>query len=125
MTRVHNRFSSYRLFAGRDDAVARLYAGLAKAVRRRLGYLWLTAINDLRNREDRLSWSRLSTSRRLPGSVFDARYAGLTAQAAHLDAAICRRQRLFQPLTEAPDLAGRPVTLTSRPSTKHRSFVSD
>jgi hypothetical protein len=102
MTRVYNRFSSYRLFAGGDHAAARLYTGLAAAVRRRLGYLRLTGINDLRNSEDRLSWSRLSTSQRLPGSVFDARYAGLTAHAAHLDTAICRRQRLHEP---SPDSA--------------------
>jgi hypothetical protein len=97
MTRMYSQFSSYRLFAGGDHAAARLYAGLAKAVRRRLGYLWLTVSKDLRNSEDHLSWSRLSTSRRLPGSVFDARYAGLTAHAAHLDAAICRRQFLYEP----------------------------
>lgn len=102
MTRVYNRFSSYRLFAGGDHAAARLYTGLAEAIRRRLGYLRLTGINDLRNSEDRLSWSRLSTSQRLPGSLFDARYAGLTAHAAHLDTAICRRQRLYEP---SPDSA--------------------
>ena len=94
MTWVYNGFSSYRLLAGGDQAAARLCAGLAEAARRRLEYLWLTAINNLRNSEDRLSWSRQSTSRRLPGSLFDARYAGLTAHAAHFDAAICRRQRL-------------------------------
>jgi hypothetical protein len=90
MTWVYNGFSSYRLLAGGDQAAARLYAGLAEAARRRLEYVWLAAINNLRNSEDRLSWSRQS----LPGSLFDARYAGLTAHAAHLDAAICRRQRL-------------------------------
>jgi hypothetical protein len=94
MTWVYNGFSSYRLLAGGDQAAARRYAGLAEAARRRLEYLWLTAINNLRNSEDRLSWSRQSTSRRLPGSLFDARYAGLTAHAARLDEAICRRQRL-------------------------------
>ena len=94
MARVYNGFSSYRLLAGGNQAAARLCASLAEAARRWLGYLWLTAINDLRNSEDRLSWSRQSISRRLPGSLFDALYAGLTAHAADLDAAICRRQRL-------------------------------
>jgi hypothetical protein len=94
MTWVYNGFSSYRLLAGGDQAAAQRYAGLAEAARRRLEYLWLIAINNLRDSEDRLSWSRQSTSQRLPGSLFDARYAGLTAYAAHLDAAVCRRQRL-------------------------------
>ncbi len=94
MAWVYNGFSSYRLLAGGDRAAARLYACLAEAARRRLERLWLTATSHLRNSEDRLSWSRQSNSRRLPGSLFDARYAGLTAHAAHLDAAICRRQRL-------------------------------
>ena len=91
MTWVYNGFSSSRLLAGGDQAVARLCVSLAGAAR----YLWVTAINDLRNSEDRLSWSRQSISRRLPGSLFDALYAGLTAHAADLDAAICRRQRLW------------------------------
>jgi hypothetical protein len=94
MTWVYNGFSSYRLLAGGDQAAARLCASLAEAARRRLECLWLTAINDLRNSEDRLSRSRQSSSQPLPGSLFDARYAGLTVHAAHLDAAICRRQRL-------------------------------
>jgi hypothetical protein len=94
MAWVYNGFSSYRLFAGGDQAVARLHAGLAEAARRRLKRLWLTSTNDLRDSEYRLSWSRQSTSRRLPGSLFDARYEGLTAHAARLDAAICRRERL-------------------------------
>ena len=80
MTWVYNGFSSYRLLAGGDQAAARLCATLAEAARRRLGYLWLTVINDLRNSEDRLSWSRQSISRRQPGSLFDALYTGLTAR---------------------------------------------
>jgi hypothetical protein len=94
MSWVFNEFSSYRLLAGGDQAAARPGASLAEAARRWSGYLWLTAINDLRNSEDRLSWSRQSISRRPPGSLFDALYAGLTVHAADLDAAICRRQRL-------------------------------
>jgi hypothetical protein len=88
MAWVYNGFSSYRLFAGGYQAAAALYAGLAEAVRRRLERPFL-AFNDLRVSDDR--WSRQSVSRRLPGSLFDARYDGLAAQAASLDAAVCRR----------------------------------
>jgi hypothetical protein len=92
MARVHNEFSSYRLFAGGDHAAARLCAGLAEAFRGRLARLFLTSTNELRDSEYRLS--RQSTSQRLPGSVFDARYDGLAPHAARLDVAICRRERL-------------------------------
>jgi hypothetical protein len=92
MAWLYNEFSSYRLFAGGDHPAARLYAGLAETVRRRLARLLLTSSGDLRDSEYRLS--RLRTSRRLPGSLFDARYDGLAAHAARLDAAICRRERL-------------------------------
>jgi hypothetical protein len=89
MARVYNEFSSYRLFAGGDR---RLYAGLAEAVRGRLARLSLTSTIDFRHSEYR--FSRQGTSQRLPGNVFDARYDGLAPHAAHLDAAICRRERL-------------------------------
>jgi hypothetical protein len=92
MARVYNEFSSDRLFAGGNRAAARLYAGLAEAVRRRLARLLLISSVDPRDREYRLS--RQSTSQRLPGSVFDARYDGLAPHAARIDAAICRRERL-------------------------------
>jgi hypothetical protein len=92
VARVYNGFSSYRPFAGGYQAAAGLYAGLAEAARRRSARLWLTFTNDLRDSEDR--WSRQSVSGHLPGSLFDARYKGLTADAAQLDAAICRRERL-------------------------------
>ena len=93
MARVYNGFSSYRPFAGGYQAAARLCAGLAEAASHRSERrLWLTFTNDLRDSEDR--WSRRSVSGHLPGSVFDARYKGLTADAARLDAAICRRERL-------------------------------
>jgi hypothetical protein len=36
--------------------------------------------------------SREDASRYPPGSVFDARYKGLSAQAARIDAAICRQE---------------------------------
>jgi hypothetical protein len=93
MARVYNKFSSYRLFAGGDHATARLYAGLAEAVKRRLARLLLTSTNDLRDSEYRLSPQNISQG--LPGSLFDARYDGLALHAARLDAAICgRRQHL-------------------------------
>ena len=85
------RVLSYRLFAGGYEAAAGLYTGLAGAVRRRLERLWLTLTNDLRDSEDR--WSP-GVSGPLPGSLFDARYDGLAGDAAGLDAAICRRERL-------------------------------
>jgi hypothetical protein len=88
------RVLSYRLFAGGCEAAAGLYAGLAEAVRRRSERLWLTLANDLRDSEDR--WSRRRVSGPVPGSLFDARYDGLTGHAAGLDAAICRRERLRQ-----------------------------
>ena len=88
MALVHNGFSTYRRFAA-YQAAARLSAGLTEAAR--LLRLWLTS-TDLRDSE--LGRSRQSASRHLPGSVFDARYKGLTAHAARLDAAICRQERL-------------------------------
>jgi hypothetical protein len=61
--------------------------------RRRLERLWLTFTSDLRDGEDR--WSQQRVSGHLPGSLFDARYKGLTADAAGIDAAImCRREPL-------------------------------
>jgi hypothetical protein len=92
MARVYNGFSSYRPFAGSYQAAAGLCAGFAEAVRRRLERLWRICTNDLRDSEDR--WSRQSVSGQLPGSLFDARYKGLSADAARIDAAVCRRQRL-------------------------------
>jgi hypothetical protein len=93
MAWVYNGFSSYRPFAGGYQAAAGLYAGLAGAARRRLERLWLTFTGDLRDSEDR--WSQQRVSGDLPGSLFDARYKGLTADAAGIDAAImCRREHL-------------------------------
>ena len=92
MARVYNGFSSYRLFAGGYLAAAGLYASLAEAARRRADRSRLASANYLRDSEDRCSRQRVSAQ--LPGSVFDSRYEGLTAEAARLDAAICRRQRL-------------------------------
>ena len=89
MALVHNGFSAYRPFAA-SKTVARLNALLAEAVKRFSESRWLTSTNDLRGS----GLSLRSDSEPLPGSVFDARYEGLTAHAARLDAAICRRQRL-------------------------------
>jgi hypothetical protein len=98
MARVYNGFSSYRLFAGGCQAAAGLCAGLAEAARRRSERRAST--NDRRDGEHRRS--RQSVSAHLPGSLFDARYDGLAAHAASLDAAICRRERLRQLPREAP-----------------------
>jgi hypothetical protein len=92
VSRVYFGFSSFRLFADGYQAAAGFYGGLAKAAGRRSVRLWLTLVNDFRDGEDR--WSRQGVSGPLPGSVFDARYEGLTTDAARLDAAICRQERL-------------------------------
>jgi hypothetical protein len=88
VAQVYNGFSSYRLFAASLTA-ARLNAGLTEAARRLSERRWLISTNDLRDSE-----RRYSASEHLPGSVFDARYKGLTAHASRLDAAICRQRRL-------------------------------
>jgi hypothetical protein len=89
MALVYNRLSTFRLLAAYQAAVDRLGAG---AARRCSGLL--APINDLRDSEHRSSGNRESALRNLPASVFDARYKGLTAEAAHIDAAICRQERL-------------------------------
>ena len=88
MASVHNDFSTYRPSAAYVTA-ARLIVGLTGVARRLSERSWLTLTNDLRDSEYRSSRSRQS-----PGSVFDARYKGLTAYAARLDAAICRQEHL-------------------------------
>jgi hypothetical protein len=98
MARVYNGFLSYRLFAG--EAAAGLRTGLAEAARRGSERLRLTSTNDRRDGEYRRG--RLSVPAHLPGSLFDARYHGLAAHAAALDAAVCRRQHLRQLPREAP-----------------------
>jgi hypothetical protein len=92
MARVYSGLSSYKPVVGSYLAAAGLYARLAEAARRRLERLWLTFTSDLRDSEDR--WSQ-RVSRHVPGSLFDPRYNGLTADAAGIDAAImCRREHL-------------------------------
>jgi hypothetical protein len=98
MARTYNGFSSYRRFAGGYQSAAGFCAGFADAVSRGFARLWPNS-NDVRGSEYRLS--RQSVSGRLPGSLFDARYDGLTADAARLDAAICRRRELHQARREA------------------------
>jgi hypothetical protein len=93
MARVYSGLSSYKPVVGSYLAAAGLYARLAEAARRRLGRLWLTFTSDLRDSEDR--WSQQRISGHMPGSLFDPRYKGLTADAAGIDAAImCRRDHL-------------------------------
>ena len=88
MALVRNGSSTHRLFST-VQTVARLNVALTEAVKRFSEGRWLTSINDLR------SGCRLqSDSGPLPGRVFDMRYEGLTADAARLDAAICRQMRL-------------------------------
>jgi len=94
MAQVHNAFSTYRLFASGPQAVAGLYVILAATVARLLAPRQLTCVGDLRDREYLPSRSREGPSPQLPGSLFDARYDGLAAHAARLDAAICRRMQL-------------------------------
>jgi hypothetical protein len=89
MAQVYQGFASFGLFAAGYQVAAGLCAALAAAARRRSARLRLT--DDLRT----YRLSRHSIAGPLPGSLFDGRYRGLTAEAAHLDAAICRRQRLL------------------------------
>jgi len=88
MALVYNGFSTYRPSAAYVTA-ARLVAGLTEVARRLSERRSLSLTNDLRDSEHRSGQGRQS-----PGSVFDARYKGLTAHAAHLDAAIRRQEHL-------------------------------
>jgi hypothetical protein len=94
MASVHHAISTYRLLAAYQAAIARLGACAAEAVRRSSDRFLLAPIDDVRDSERRLGRGQQNASRRLPGSVFDARYTGLSAQAALIDAAICRQERL-------------------------------
>jgi hypothetical protein len=91
MALVYNRLSTYRLLVAYQAAAARFGAGAVEAARR---CFVLAPMNDPRDSEHRSSGTGESALRHLPGSLFDARYKGLTGQAAHLDAAICRQERL-------------------------------
>jgi hypothetical protein len=94
MAQVYHAISTYRPLAAYQAAVARLGAGAAEAIRRRSGRFLLASMDDVRDSERRSSRGQQSASRHLPGSVFDARYRGLSAQAALIAAAICRQERL-------------------------------
>jgi hypothetical protein len=94
MASVYRRFSTYAPPAAYQAAAARLCAGAAEAARRRLGRLFLALIDGVRDSENCSSWSEDGFPRHLPGSVFDMRYKGLTAQATYIDAGICRQARL-------------------------------
>jgi hypothetical protein len=107
MALVYNGFLTHGLLAA-YQAAARLNACLSEAARRFSEFRWPFSTSDLPDREfrwpistsdlpdseRRSGWSRQSASAHLPGSVFDARYKGLTGHAARLDAAICRQKRL-------------------------------
>lgn len=89
MALVHNEFSTSRLFAAYRIA-ARFNARFTEVAKRLSERYSLTLING----ERRSNWTWQSSSRYLPGSVFDPRYKGLSAHAARLDAAICRQESL-------------------------------
>jgi hypothetical protein len=93
MALVYNGFLTHRLLAA-YQAAARLNAGLSEAAGRFSEFRWPISTSDFPDSERRSGWGRQSASEHLPGSVFDARYKGLTAHGARLDAAICRQKRL-------------------------------
>jgi hypothetical protein len=99
MALVYNGFSPYRLFAARlfaayQAVAARFGAGAANAARRRSERSLPASISDIRDSEYCTGLNRQSVSRPQPGSVFDARYRGLSAQVALIDAAICRHTHM-------------------------------
>jgi hypothetical protein len=84
MALVYRQLSTHPPRAAYQAAASRLSAGAAKAAGRHLKRLFLALLDG--DGEDRFA-------RHPPGSVFDARYKSLTAQATYIDAAICRRAR--------------------------------
>jgi hypothetical protein len=93
MAQSYKRFSAHTPRAAYQAAAARLGAGAAEAARRHLQRLYLGLFDGVRDGEDRSNWSE-ENARHLPGSVFDARYKGLTGQATYIDAGIRRRARM-------------------------------
>ena len=91
MALVYKRLSTYTPLAA--SQAARLGAGVVEAARRHLQRLYLALFDRVRDSEDRSNWSEES-ARHLPGSVFDARYKGLTAHATYIDAGIWRQARM-------------------------------
>jgi hypothetical protein len=94
MALVYRRFSTHGPPAAYQAAAARLCASAVDAARRHLARLFLPSIDGARDSADRSNWSEAGFPRHQPGSVFDSRYKGLTAQAMYIDAGICRRMRL-------------------------------
>jgi hypothetical protein len=102
MALVHKGFSTFRLFAavhaGFTEAVlSQTFEPSRRQTRQKVVAASAPYVGQLAYRRDserRPSSSQPRASQGLPGSVFDARYNGLTAHAAYLDAAICRRERL-------------------------------
>jgi len=92
MAPAYPAISTHRLLAACQAAVAPVGASAAEAVRRRSKPFLLASSNDVRDSERRSSRGQQSAPRHLPGSVFDARYEGLSAQAALIDAAIFRQE---------------------------------
>jgi hypothetical protein len=93
MALIYRRFSTDSPPAA-YQAAARFYASAVEAARRRLARLFLALIDGVRDSEDPSNRSEESFPQHQPGSVFDARYKGLSAQANYIDAGICRQARL-------------------------------
>jgi hypothetical protein len=94
MAQAHNEFPTYRPFLAFRTAAQR-YADLTEAAKRFSPRGWLMSIINFGNSRYPLDWRAQSgAAEPQPGSMFDARYKGLTADAARLDAAICRRKHL-------------------------------
>jgi hypothetical protein len=94
MAQAHNEFPTYRPFLVVQTAAQRC-AALTEAAKRFSPRGWLMAIINLGNSRHSLDWRAQSgAAEPQPGSIFDARYKGLTADAARLDAAICRQRHL-------------------------------
>jgi hypothetical protein len=70
----------------------RLQTGLAAISRRQSGLRKRAVVDDVRNRELQ---QILKPSGAPPRGLFDPLYSGLSADAAAIDAAICRRARLW------------------------------
>lgn len=102
MALVHKGFSTFRLLAAlgayfAETASSQKFEPSRRQIRQTVvaaGVAYVGQFGYPSDSEYRSSCSRQSAPQDLPGSVFDARYKGLTAQAAYLDAAICSRERL-------------------------------
>jgi hypothetical protein len=70
---------------------ARVQAGLAASGRRQSGFRKRAEVDDVRSRERHRI---LRQSGALPRGLFDPLFSGLSADAAAIDAAICRRAHM-------------------------------